>query len=97
MMTPIPARVDDKKDAVLWSVLNALEQIDSSPNSRAIWAQSILFNLSASLDGPAFKEEIQQIKEVLGVKDPEPEVILPPADFVPGNEVSREDFLLRDL
>lgn len=94
-MTPIPTTVTDKKDAVLWSVLNSLEQIDTNANSRALWAQSLLFNISACLDGPAFGDEIRQIKEVLGIKEePKPEV---PVELTvaqePRSEAHKESFI----
>jgi len=96
MITPVPARVDDKKDAVMWSVLNALEQIDEGPSSRSMFAQNILFNLSSSLDGPVFKEEIAQLREILGVKvAPEPEPVVMPIES--SNNVSREDAVFREL
>lgn len=97
MMTPIPSRVDDPKDAVLWSVLNSLEQVDQSPSSRLAFAQNIMFKIHASLDGPAFYEEIRQIKDILGVKTVEEEPITPPADHVPTSDVPREDTYLREL
>ena len=100
MITPVPARVDDKKDAVLWSVLNALEQIDNTPSSRGTFAQSILFNLAANLDGPCFREEVRQMKEVLGIKEeePAPACMVPETEQrEPSNEINREDLIMREL
>ena len=78
-MTEIPAQCKDPKDAVLYAVLHSLEQIDANTSSRAMYAQSILFNISANLDGPCFGDEVRQIKEVLGIKAEEPA----PACMVP--------------
>ena len=98
MITPVPARVDNSKDAAMWSVLNALEQIDNNTTSRASFAQSILFNIATQLDGPVFKEEIRQLREQLGVKIEE----AAPSCSTPENTVSedrvpREELVLRDL
>ena len=96
-MTPIPDRVDDPKNAVLYSVLNSMEQIDANTSSRMNYAQSILFRISANLDEPCFSEEIRQIKDILGIKtvEPEPEPVIEQTE--PVNEVAREEAIFREL
>ena len=98
-MTTIPAICKDPKDAVLYAVLHSLEQIDNNTSARAMWAQSILFNISANLDGPCFGDEVRQIKEALGIKEEElapscmiPEELGPPT---PANE--RPDSFVHEL
>jgi len=97
MITPVPTQVADPKDAVMWSVLNALEQIDNNTSSRGTFAQSILFNIATQLDGPIFKEEIRQLREQLGVKEapPEPVIERPPQEY--RDEINREDLIMREL
>lgn len=99
-MTPIPAQVKDPKDAVLWAVLHSLEQIDCNTSSRALYAQSVLFNISMNLDGPCFKEEVRQLKEVLGVPEEAPACPIPEvleARQVSESGITREDAMFRDL
>jgi len=97
MITPVPARVDDPKTAALWMALHSMEQIDSNLSSRATFAQSILFNIAMSLDNPVFKDEIRELRQVLGVKEEEPvvEETLVPALLPEG--VGRDELYLREL
>ena len=67
MITPVPQRVNNSKDAILWSILNTLEQIDDNPQSRAQFGYQIAGDPSI----PAFNTEIALIREELGVKHTE--------------------------
>ena len=73
-MTPIPDRVADPKDAVLWAVLNKLETIDENQSTRIAFATSILYNCQFGLDKPIFSNELEQVRKLLGLPEPEAEV-----------------------
>lgn len=69
-LTPIPQRVDDPKDAVLWAILARLESIDETTGSRVGFGGSLVYNAHMSLDRPAFSDELEQIRAVLKIQAP---------------------------
>ena len=70
MLTPIPTRVDDPKDAVLWSVYNKLQQIDENQGTRINFATSIAYNTHVGLSDPVFKFELDPLRQVLNIPVP---------------------------
>jgi hypothetical protein len=70
MTTPIPQRVDDPKDAVLWAILNKLETIDENAGSRIAFATGIFYNAQFMLDKELFDNELEQIRGLLKIQKP---------------------------
>lgn len=74
MLTPIPTRVDDPKDAVLWSVYDKLQKIDENAGSRINFATTIAYNSHIGLNDPMFKFELDQMRNILKIPEPKPDV-----------------------
>jgi hypothetical protein len=70
MLTPIPTRVDDPKDAVLWSVYSRLQEIDENQGTRLNFATTIAFNSHTGLNDKVFKFELDQLRQILGIVEP---------------------------
>jgi hypothetical protein len=69
-ISPLPALVSDPKDAILWAVLNQLENIDDTTGTRMAFATSVAYNIHLGLDRPIFEDIIREIRTVLKVPEP---------------------------
>lgn len=74
MLTPIPTRVDDPKDAVLWSVYHKLQTIDENAGSRMNFASSIAYNNHVGCSDSLFEFELEQIRAILKIEKPKEDV-----------------------
>jgi hypothetical protein len=88
-ITPIPERVADPKDAVLWAIFDTLQRIDENQSSRLSFATKIFFNAQLGMaQTPLFEHEINQLRQILNIPVPKPEATEP---------VSRADEELKDV
>lgn len=74
MLTPVPTRVDDKKDAVLWSVFDKLQKIDENQGTRIAFAQNIAITMHMQLQASVFADELKMLREVLNIPEPKEEI-----------------------
>jgi hypothetical protein len=89
MTTPIPDRVDDPKDAVLWAVYSKLQDIDDNPSSRIAFASSIAINQHFSTDHPVFDHELGLLREILHIE-------VPKETAAPVESGKREELVVED-
>lgn len=75
MIISVPTRVDDKKDAVLWSLFDRLQKIDDTPGSRLAFASGVIFASQVGYGIPLFSSELDQLREVLNIPKPVEEAI----------------------
>ena len=87
MIINVPNRVDDPKDAVLWSIFDKLQKIDDEPSTRIAFATGILYNAQFGMTAALFDDELKQLREILKIPEP---VISPEAEPQP---TTRESFV----
>ena len=98
MLTPIPERVNDPKDAVLWAVYDCLQRIDENTSSRTAFASGIAINQHFATDHAVFEHELGLLREIL--KIPVPKEEQRPEPETKREELSTaetDDRLFRDL
>lgn len=86
MLTTVPTRVDDPKDAVLWSIFDCLQKIDENATSRVSFGTSILYNIHTMNDTPVFADELKQLREILHIPEPVQEAVALVSQSRPCNE-----------
>ena len=74
MLTPVPTRVADKKDAVLWSIFDKLQKIDENQGTRLSFAQNIGINMHLGAPTPVFSDELKMLREILGLPETKEEI-----------------------
>ena len=96
-LTPIPEKVTDPKDAVLWSVYDSLQRIDEDNGSRMAHATTIAMNSHYNSDRPIFEFELSQIRDILKIPKPvEEKTVTVQTTSSSTNEVS-QDITMREL
>ena len=74
MLTPIPDKVPDPKDAVLWAVFSKLQCIDENPAARAAFCIPAAINYQVGNSQPLFEFELEQLRAILKIPASAPEV-----------------------
>jgi hypothetical protein len=67
MLTPLPSKIEDPKDIVLWALFDRLQRIDENPTTRLGFATQIAYSNHTGLNHPVFAEELGAIRQLLNI------------------------------